>query len=86
MTLVAQVLAFVLIAQAIQEIVGMEEPAVTTYENFLDVDARDEIGPIQLNDTETIIAFETQWSANIPSDGLSYEKMREPIRNSIGRI
>ena len=46
MTLVAQVLTFVLITQAIQEIVGMEEPAVTTYENFLDVDARDEIGPI----------------------------------------
>ena len=86
MTLVAQVLTFVLITQAIQEIVGMEEPAVITYENFLDVDARDEIGAIHLNDTETIIAFETQWSAHIPSNKVSYEKMHTPILTSIGRI
>ena len=56
MTLVAQILTFVLITQAIQEIIGMEEPVVTMYENFLDADARDEIGPVSLKDSGTIIA------------------------------
>ena len=42
--------------KAIQEIIHMEQPIVNTFENFLTLEARDEIGPISLKDSGTIIA------------------------------
>ena len=91
MTFVAQILTFVLITQAIQEIISMKEPAVTTYENFLDVDTREEIGAISLKDSGTIIAIElTHW--DISDEGnLNDEETREhfigiPMPSKYGRV
>ena len=57
MTIVAQVLTFIMVTRAVEEIFSMQEPVVTTYENVLNADARDEIGAYHFNDTGTIIAL-----------------------------
>ena len=42
----------------------MNEPAVNSYEIFLDVDAREEIGTVNLKEKGTIIGFYVQeWEA-----------------------
>ena len=35
----------------------MEEPVVNSYETFIDVEARDEIGAVKLSEKGTVIAF-----------------------------
>ena len=56
-TLVAQILTFVLMTQAVLEIANMEEPTLTSYENSLDAASRDEIGAINLKEYGANIAF-----------------------------
>ena len=64
MTLVAQILTFVLVTKAIQEIIQMEEPAVNSYETFLDIEAREEIGAVNMKDKGFVIAFQVyKWIA-----------------------
>ena len=46
-----------LVTQAIQEIIQMKEPAINSYETFLDVEARDDIGAVSLKEKGTVIAF-----------------------------
>ena len=42
----------------------MEEPAINSYETFLDPKARDEIGSVNLNEKGTIIGFNVhEWEA-----------------------
>ena len=57
LTLAAQILTFVLLIQAIQEIIQMQEPAINSYETFLDAEARDEIGAVNLKEKGTVIAI-----------------------------
>ena len=57
MTLVAQILTFVLVIQAIQEVIQMQEPAINTYETSIDVEERDEIGAVSLKEKGLVIAF-----------------------------
>ena len=54
MTLVAQMLTFVLVTQAIHEIIQMEEPAVNSYDTYLDPEARDEMGAVNLKEKGTV--------------------------------
>ena len=56
-TLVAKVLTLVLILQVIQEIINMEQPIVNSWENHLDLGAREQIGSINLKDRGAIIAI-----------------------------
>ena len=57
LTLAAQILTFVLVTQAIQEIIQMEEPTINSYETFIDVDAREEIGAVSLKEKGFVIAI-----------------------------
>ena len=48
----------------------MEEPAINTYETYLDAESRDEIGPVNFQEKGTVIAFEvTHWDARNVSTG-----------------
>ena len=48
----------------------MEEPKVNSYETFLDAEARDEIGAVNLNEKGTVIAFRVRvWGASNLSTG-----------------
>ena len=48
----------------------MEEPTVNSYETFIDVEARDEIGAVNFKEKGTTIAFQlVYWSARNVSSG-----------------
>ena len=57
MTLATQILTFVLVTYAIQEIMQMEEPIVNSFKTFLDVEACEEIGSVSLKEKGFVIAF-----------------------------
>ena len=57
----------------------MEEPTVNTYETFADVEAREEIGTVNLAEKETVIAFRvTSW--------LLYDSTNKPTWNNGSQI
>ena len=42
----------------------MEEPAINSYETFIDAESRDEIGAVNLKETGSVIAFAVEkWTA-----------------------
>ena len=87
MTLTAQILTFVLLTQAIQEIIQMEEPAVNTYETFIDVEARDEIGAVNLEEKGTVIAFRASgWHAYNGSSKVDTSNWSDQIASQYGRV
>ena len=62
MTLTAQILTFVLLTQAIQEMIQMEQPTINSYETVTDVDARLERGAVNLKEKGFVIAIYPYWS------------------------
>ena len=88
MSLVVKVLTFVLFLQAIQEIIHMEQPMVNTFENILTLEAREEIGPISLKDSGTIIAvLLMDWQTYDVSTGASMKKYKKvPMPSKFGRF
>ena len=88
MSLVTKVLTLVLFLQAIQEIIHMKQPMVNSFENFLDLGAREEIGPISLKDSGTTIAiFLNGWETYDVSTGASMkEYWKQPMPSRFGRF
>ena len=65
----------------------MEEPTVNSYETFLYIEARDEIGTVNLKEKGAVIAFEVMsWKALNASSGEETLNIKTPIPSQYGRV
>ena len=65
----------------------MQEPAINSYETFLDAEARDEIGAVNLKEKGTVIAFRvSEWTADNLSTNETTKTQNAQIPPEYGHV
>ena len=90
LTFLAQILTFVLFIGAMEEIIEMKEPIVSSFERPMLLSERKDLGPLSLSETGTVIAFEVIETVIYVQDADGKEERiwlnNTPLDPKLGRI
>ena len=64
----------------------MNEPTVNSYETFIDVEAREEIGAVNLKERGFVIAFEVVWWSAMNVSTYEWTDHNTPIPPQYGHV